>query len=706
MNFIKFTICFLYGNRGRCSLRESRLKFAMDHIEKLRFILKTGGLTQEMLARHIGVSFVSLNAWINGRAHPRPGALQIIDDLYAELSVKTEESPRVLAPRLRRQEIDQILGGTGDAKAIAVLQNHQHIAFLKRLDSIIDLAPKETTTAAASLLKLAKKQNQQQCTEVLSYPHIAMWSSTCLQEISNNPDSTATREHAAHFACIAAVAAWKCGVKNFEIEVPVSNGQLILPSLGRMIFVHTQDFTPDHALLKCREGQIEVSLAEETVSLPKNIGDSTFQWEPIRTISTTRAGLTLKVAIDDVDPFRAMNSSLHFPLTSVRLNELEYKELKEHLIDAWKTLADYHHEYALGISQGVRVIVPIQDVSRHITAFYQEGFGAVLSSATISSAAMAQGMIEEFQRMKINALHELTPLYEVTEKARYFAPWATTPLPLGGLIEGFYSMASSAEFWQEQYRHSFGENQFTAASHLALRKSWENSVFYRLNKNNSLTADGKRMLNFIHIRSNNDQNIPPAVIEFTRNLSIDRRICFRLMNVKTDDADIERLGYAWIAGMTCPTDLDVKQHFNTLPNHVVGWKIRRLLGELRLAHPKKFDEVINNQPLLDIIVPGARRADAQIAADQFSEAINSYKELINENDEDKEAWAGLACAIAIAGDDASSTLGRFPEIVIEFSHYLQTNHEISAPPLKLAKWLEPLLLRMDDALLVDEPHDS
>jgi len=54
--------------------------------EKLQFIQKMSGLSQQELALRFGVTFVALNRWMNGKAVPRAGALAAIDELYTEYS--------------------------------------------------------------------------------------------------------------------------------------------------------------------------------------------------------------------------------------------------------------------------------------------------------------------------------------------------------------------------------------------------------------------------------------------------------------------------------------------------------------------------------------------------------------------------------------------------------------------------------------------
>src|SRR3989344_704208 len=54
--------------------------------EKLQLILKISRLTQQELAGRLGVTFVALNRWVNGKAVPRQKAQEKIDELYKEYS--------------------------------------------------------------------------------------------------------------------------------------------------------------------------------------------------------------------------------------------------------------------------------------------------------------------------------------------------------------------------------------------------------------------------------------------------------------------------------------------------------------------------------------------------------------------------------------------------------------------------------------------
>jgi len=50
--------------------------------KQLQLIKQVTGLSQEGLARELGVSFPTLNSWINGKSEPRTQAVAVIEELY------------------------------------------------------------------------------------------------------------------------------------------------------------------------------------------------------------------------------------------------------------------------------------------------------------------------------------------------------------------------------------------------------------------------------------------------------------------------------------------------------------------------------------------------------------------------------------------------------------------------------------------------
>lgn len=74
----------------------------MTYRQQLSAIQKASGWSQEQLAARLGVSFATLNSWINGRSEPRPKGRQNIDRLYLEI-VGTEQVDGLVLERTKRR---------------------------------------------------------------------------------------------------------------------------------------------------------------------------------------------------------------------------------------------------------------------------------------------------------------------------------------------------------------------------------------------------------------------------------------------------------------------------------------------------------------------------------------------------------------------------------------------------------------------------
>ncbi|MDX3642923.1 aKG-HExxH-type peptide beta-hydroxylase, partial [Streptomyces sp. MB09-02B] len=78
----------------------------------------------------------------------------------------------------------------------------------------------------------------------------------------------------------------------------------------------------------------------------------------------------------------------------------------------------------------------------------REAFAAVLSSAPPTSATLAATLVHELQHAKLAALGEMVTLHHEGSEERYFAPWRPDPRPYDGLLQGVYSHAALADFFQ------------------------------------------------------------------------------------------------------------------------------------------------------------------------------------------------------------------------------------------------------------------
>lgn len=77
------------------------------YAEKLKKIMFAGGFSQENLAGKLGVSFVTLNGWINGKSEPRATAKEKIDLFFAEIlgadEAERDEISKIKAEALKKK---------------------------------------------------------------------------------------------------------------------------------------------------------------------------------------------------------------------------------------------------------------------------------------------------------------------------------------------------------------------------------------------------------------------------------------------------------------------------------------------------------------------------------------------------------------------------------------------------------------------------
>ncbi len=64
---------------------------ATDYARLVKALRQKRGLTQEALAREIGVSFATLNKWENRRQHPQPYLARRIEEMARDAGLDPEE---------------------------------------------------------------------------------------------------------------------------------------------------------------------------------------------------------------------------------------------------------------------------------------------------------------------------------------------------------------------------------------------------------------------------------------------------------------------------------------------------------------------------------------------------------------------------------------------------------------------------------------
>jgi uncharacterized protein len=332
---------------------------------------------------------------------------------------------------LTQEQFRALARGSGDANAIGKLVAGQRSKHLILLAKVADLARHggrpgdEFAVAGQELLARVQQQDQAAASEVVSHPSVGAWALHAIRDDQAIPGATRSG-----LAGVAAAAAIKAGL-DAEIEVPVVNGTVLLPSLG------AADASGRTAIVATKAAVVRSG--DRCVEIRPGVPG----WRELRTVAVGPGG----VLVDDLDPFR-MPTTDGVPMD--RLTPPEVEELQATLDAAWPLLSPAS---AAEVTEIVRAIVPYQaPESGHVSTSSPQAFGTVAMSRQPDPFTCAETLVHETQHLKLCALLDLVALTRPDDGQRYYAPWRTDPRPASGLLQGAYAFFGVSGFWREQRR--------------------------------------------------------------------------------------------------------------------------------------------------------------------------------------------------------------------------------------------------------------
>lgn len=340
------------------------------------------------------------------------------------------DQPQTRHHSLTAEQFAALARGGGDAAALGQLVAAQRSKHLIMLGKVAELARRgdhrDDTTMTMSgyqLLAQVQRQDATAAAEVISYPSVGAWALHVIREGGSSPEARPSG-----LAAIAAAAAVRAGL-DVEIEVPVTDGTVLLPSLGAVGAVGGTAIVVTKSA-EIRSGDLRVTMRRGSPG-----------WQELR----SAAAGSLDVLIDDLDPFR-MPGTNNEP--TGRLASSQVAELRTTLRAAWPVLSPAS---AAEIAAIVRVIVPYSAPdSSAASATSSQNFGAVAMSRQPDRYTCAETLVHETQHLKLGALLDLITLTRPDDGRRYYAPWRPDPRPARGLLQGAYAFFGVSGFWREQ----------------------------------------------------------------------------------------------------------------------------------------------------------------------------------------------------------------------------------------------------------------
>lgn len=510
---------------------------------------------------------------------------------------------------------------------------------------------------------------------VSGLPHIGAWAHDCLERKDRGllPDL-------GYLAAAAVAAAVRAGVQ-FELDVPVKDGRVLLPGLG---YFHGLGAGSRVRLRGDAERLTVGALTEapRTALVPDGgSGDPVQHWQGTHAARAVAEGCTWTVLLETGDRYL---DRFALPM-SAALTAKEVTSWQECIQSAWEVLVRHHGWAAGSIAAGVSVIIPLTahgdtDLDSATTP---AAFGAIATSLPPDPVIMAEILVHEFQHLKLCGLEDIVPLTEPSGE-RVYAPWRPDPRPVGGLLQGVYAHLGMARFWAAQRHLETDPDDILRAQVMFERwRSMIEPVTATLLRTGRLTQPGARFVALLRDQGQRLESevVPADVSAVARKVALDHRLTWQLRHTAIDATAVTDLATAYQAGEPRSGRLLPEGRIEEDTRTVDPTTRSRLLN-MRFLEPRRYSE------LSDAGLPGLSAADRLLLSGQASRAVRAYRDQISAAPEPlAEAWTGLALAIHLLGQ--TPFLPAFDTgLPLMFDvHACLAARGIRSDPLELASWL-------------------
>jgi len=397
------------------------------------------------------------------------------------------------ALRLSGEQFDALAAGYGDTASVGQLVNGQRSRQRTLLALLREQADADHDRAFNAGWELAAQVEQRQAAalaRVLAHPYVRAWAEKCLRA-ATAPDrprgalagqGAGLPAEAAHLAAIAAAAAIRAGMRA-DIDVPVTDGYLYLPTLGRL-----RVGPESTATLTAADGGFEVRAHSGKWHVQPGEAGPDPDWEQVREL---RSG-QFTVLLEDTDQYR----DCHEWPAAPRLSEREAGDWQDQFAVAWPLIERSFPGYLPGLTAGLSAVMPLaNDVpGREISAAARQAFGAVGAALPADGSDLALLLLHEFQHGKLYAVLDLFDLCDPADSRLYYAPWREDPRPLEALLQGTYAHLAVTDFWRVRRHELPGAVALAAAERFARWRMLTAEAVEALAGSGALTPSGTRFV--------------------------------------------------------------------------------------------------------------------------------------------------------------------------------------------------------------------
>lgn len=598
--------------------------------------------------------------------------------------------------RLSHSMLAALCEGGGSLANLALLRSGQLSKRMLQLQAIVDASERRAVEAGElarveeSYQSLVAVQQDQPriVAELLASPQVGAWAAWCLRRLTSGRGDHGGHSEMpplwvdlAHLGAIAAVAAIRSGLE-LRTSLPARTGSVMLPTLGRLPVESRAPWTLARFDLSSRFATVRVDGFR--VIVPERWRADAPGWEPVRRLQTRTDGVELVVELDDLDPYWRC---FGLPVSD-RLGPDAVERWRCRLVEAWTVLAARHPERLSAVGASVTCLVPLASRrSSRVSASSRYTPGAVALTEPVSGVGLAATLIHEVQHFKLNALHDLVPLYRPDAIGSFYSPWRHDPRPLAGLLHGIYAFVGVAEFWgQEREQARLGDAQ--AELELARYREQLRLGYQQAATAQGLTAVGATLVAALGaaIERLHGEEIPDDISRLAEDLVVEHWASWRLRHLVPEPAAVERLADAWLSGH--PAVANVPIHDRLTANiDDDNESPRTQLARSWVGEPGIVRRIARNPEAFGARFPGASETDVHLVAGEYAGAIEEQSQRIAAGTADSMIWTGLVVAHRrICTDCSRSSLATRPELIHALCERL-TALSSSCDPCELDRWL-------------------
>jgi len=574
----------------------------------------------------------------------------------------------------------ELASGAGDSVVVRQLREAQlskHLMLLRAVAEAADsVQPPSRSTAAFRagyrLLEEVRSADPAAVARQLTLPQVGSWAHDCLAGLVRG-----TVPDFGYLAAAAAVAAISPGI-GFEIDVPVTDGRVLLPGLGCLEVGGQADWitlSSDGKRLHAGE-----HIALECAALVPDDGATppVPNWRGTPLVRSVADGQTWEVLLETADKHL---DRYELPMLTT-MTAAEVTTWRDRFQSAWELLVRQHDWAAGPIAEGVTVIVPLTPRSDLDSATSPAAFGAVATSLPPSAVRMAEAMVHEFQHIKLCGLMDMLPLVEPSAD-RGYAPWRDDPRPMEGMLQGVYAFTGVMRFWDVQRHREADPDAILRAS--VLYERWRlaiETVTGALLASGCLNPLGTRFVAELKERGRCPRSaaVPEEAAEIAREIALDNELTWQLSHRTLDASEVAALADAYRGGEPLGRRALPRAGLEDDIRKVDSIARSRLLN-MRGQEPRRYRRLSASD------LPGLHAADALLLGGNPGAALSAYREELAARP-DPAAWIGLALAInRLPSMPLPSACARHLPLLFEI-HACLAGQGIHADPLDLADWFE------------------